>query len=182
MSSYYMRMNFRRLHASIRQLFLSTSTRSMADAFREVQDAPNLQVFRLRACAGACIAGVCCGACEQCCDVVPVMLWPFPALKDLVLEGFVPQKITVPDDCRVHAAWESTMPATAEKWLVNTIWSGVPGFSLASFSFSCQRFSITAERDVLNRLQDVVDSNKELQLLDISVRQLGTKEGPLRIP
>ena len=44
MSSYYMRMNFRRLHASICQLFLTTSTRSMADAFREVQTAPNVQV------------------------------------------------------------------------------------------------------------------------------------------
>ena len=182
MFSYYMRMNFRRLHASIRHLFLTTSTRSMADAFREVQDAPNLQVLQLRAWAGACVAGVCCGACEQCCDAVPVVLWPSPSLKDLVLEDFVPQLITVPEVCRVHAAWESIMPATAKKWLVSPIWKGIPGFSLASFSLSCQRLSITADRDALNRLQDVVDSNKELQLFDINVRQLGTKEGPLRIP
>lgn len=74
------------------------------------------------------------------------------------------------------------MPATAKKWLVSPIWKGIPGFSLASFSLSCQRLSITADRDALNRLQDVVDSNKELQLFDINVRQLGTKEGPLRIP
>ena len=69
------------------------------------------------------------------------------------------------------------MPASAEEWLYESLWRG-----LASLSFSCQQLSITADCDVLNKLQDMVNSNKELQLLDIRVRQLGTKEGPLRIP
>ena len=72
------------------------------------------------------------------------------------------------------------MPASAEKWLHESLWSG-PGFSLAAFSFLCKRLSITADGVALDDLQDKVNSNKELQLLEIHVRQLGTKEGPLRI-
>ena len=65
------------------------------------------------------------------------MLSPFPALKDLVLEGFVPHTIIVPEDCRVHAVCDAIMPASAEKWLHESLWKG-PGFSLAAVSFICQ--------------------------------------------